>query len=235
MSTGTVPLVPVPVRSGLFQVPGILGAVAGRWGWRLWWPVVPWLVAAAWGWVWLTSQAPFDGAALWSTTASGVMLLGGLVAIPVMWMLGSRFALGLGHDRTTVFGVTTVVSVGLQAVLHLVSLTAALVEHRAVGESGLHVFALESMNKFGTWDTVWNDSWTFGLWYVLPVIMVLVPASAALARWGALGLVGLVLIPIVMGAALVLMLAIGLTLASFIVFDVAAVTLAWFIFRRVPV
>lgn len=236
MTTSTVPAVPVPVRSGLSQVPGVLAAVAGRWAWRLWWPLVPWLVAAAWAWMSLSSRPVYDGeGGTWSTAASGVLLLAGLVAIPVLWMLGARFALGLGHDRATVFAATAVVAVVLQAALHLVSSSVALLEHRAVGEAGLHVFAIESMDKFGTWDSVWNSSWYLGFWFVLPVIMVLIPASTALLRWGAIGVLGLVLIPVALGAVLVLMFWAGLSVYSFIVFDIAALVLAWFIFKRVAI
>lgn len=239
MSATTVPARPVPVRPRVAQVPSVLAAIAGRLAWRLWWPVLPWLLAAALAWIWLSSRSPFDdGLARWSTLPSGVLLLAGVAAVPVLWVWGARYALGLGHDRGVVFAVTTVVSLALQAVLHLLSLTAGLLEFRVLGTSGLHVFPLETSNTFGTHDTLWNASWVFALYYALPVLVLVVAVSTALTRWGAWGLLGLLAIPVVLVAAL------GLALLGdhwvFTVLVYAAVlggslTAAWLVFRRTAV
>ncbi|MDO5533996.1 MAG: hypothetical protein Q4F65_05030 [Propionibacteriaceae bacterium] len=224
----------VPVRSPGAQVPAVAAAVAGRWGWRLWWPVVAWLVVAAWSWVALTMRTPFDESGQWSTAASGAMLLGSISAIPVLWGWGARYALGLGHDRGVVFGVTAALSLLLPAVLHVVSLAAGILELRVLGEGGIHVFALETSNKMGTWDSLWNGSWTFALIFVLPVIVGAVLVSVAVLRWGALGLLTAPVVPLALLAMVVLSDVIPLTMVGPVTVAAAALVAAWFVFRRTP-
>lgn len=229
MSTTALPALPVPTRTRWAQVPSVALAIAGRFGWRLWWPVATWLLAAALAWFSLRIQNSI-GEAAWATLPSGIMLLGGLVAMAFLWLGGARFALSLGHDRAVVFGVTAKVSLALQAALHLVSVTAAWLEYRMLGEGGLHVFALETENKFGTFDTVWNYSWLFGLYYMAPAMLGILVLCVALARWGALGWLSLPVI--VVGWALVTLLIGAPVLFLWLM---AALAAAWALFRRVPV
>ena len=203
---------PVPTRSRWSQVPAVLAAVAGPLAWRLLWPLAVWLVAAGVAWVSLAGRNPYDGGHVdtfgrWSTLPSGILLLAGFAAIPVLWVWGARYAAGLGHDRAVVFAVTTAASVLLQAALHVVSLAAGLLELRALGTGGIHVFALETSNIMGTHDGLWNGSWVFALWYLTPVILTVLLTSVGFLRLGPLGLLLVLAIPAVLiGAAFVTVL-----------------------------
>lgn len=235
--TTLAPTVDHPTRSPLGQVPGIVAALAGRFAWRLWWPLVAWLAAAgiaraqAMG----TVLAPGEGGPI-ATWPSGVLLIAGLVAIPILWAWGARYALTLGQHRGVVFGVTIAVSLLLQAALHVVSVSTALIEYRLAGPDGVRVFALDTGNTFGTQDTLWNASWLFGFYYVLPVMVLLVTASTAIARWGGLGALTLIAIPVVL-AVVAGLVALGgawpVTAALFVALLVGAVVAAWWIFRGV--
>ena len=103
--------------------------------------------------------------------------------------------------------MTTAASVLLQAALHVVSLAAGLLELRALGTGGIHVFALETSNIMGTHDGLWNGSWVFALWYLTPVILTVLLTSVGFLRWGPLGLLLVLAIPAVLiGAAFVTVL-----------------------------
>ena len=169
-------------------------------------------LSAGVAWVSLAGRNPYDGGHVdtfgrWSTLPSGILLLAGFAAIPVLWVWGARYAAGLGHDRGVVFAVTTAASVLLQAALHVVSLAAGLLELRALGTGGIHVFALETSNIMGTHDGLWNGSWVFALWYLTPVILTVLLTSVGFLRGGPLGLLLVLAIPAVLiGAAFVTVL-----------------------------
>ena len=238
MSTTVIDL-PVPTRSHWSQVPAVLAASVGPWAWRLLWPLVPWLATAAFMWLSIASRRPYEGdLGTWSTAASGVLLLAGFAAIPVLWMWGARFAVGLGHDRGVVFAVTTAVSLALQAALHLVSLSAGLLELRALGGGGIHVFAMETSNIMGTHVGLWNGSWVFGLWYLTPVILAILLTSVAFLRWGPLGLLMILAVPAVLAGAALLTTVIdtGFTWFAVLVYValvVGSIAGAWVLFRRI--
>lgn len=236
MTTALVPSIDHPTRHPFTQVSAVLGALAGRLGWRLWWPVVPWLAAAGIARTQALSAvlAPGETGPI-MTGPAGVLLVGGVVAIPLLWVWGARYALSLGHHRGVVFGVTAATSLLLQGVLHAASLSAALVELRVVGADGARVFALETGNTFGTEDTLWNGSWLFGLYYVLPVFALMVTASAAIVRWGARGALTLLAIPVVLVGVLALMSLGGgawpVTATLYAALLVGSIGAAWWIFR----
>lgn len=230
---------PVPTRSRWSQVPAVLAAVVGPLAWRLVWPLVPWLATAAITWSSIASRSAGDrDGGTWSTTASGVLLVAGLAAIPVLWFWGARYAVGLGHDRGVVFIVTAALSLVLQVGLHVVSLAAGLLELRALGTGGIHVFAMETSNIMGTHVGLWNSSWVFGLWYLTPVILTVLLTSVGFLRWGPLGLVLVLAIPAVLvGAAIVTVLVdSGFTWFGVLLYLgmlVGSIAGAWAMFRRI--
>ncbi len=74
----------------------ILSAVGGRWGWRYWWPAVPWLVD-------VLMVVTFRPQA--ATEPAGVLLLTSLFCALPLWLWGARFAVSLGHARRNVYPV----------------------------------------------------------------------------------------------------------------------------------
>lgn len=211
MSTTARDVLPLPIRtrSRWAQVPSVFVAVAGRFAWRLWWPLVTWLLAAALWWFALRTQSAI-GESVWTTQPAGILLLGGLVAIPILWLGGARFALSLGHDRGVVFGVSAAVSLLLQGALFFVNLVANRLELSLLGTGGIHVFPMESPigpGVFGTNMGLWNAGWYFGAIYLVPLFVLVVAIACAVARFGAWGLLG---IP----AALLFLLAVYVVLAT---------------------
>ena len=74
----------------------ILSALGGRWGWRFWWPALPWLVDAA-------MVVAFRRDSM--EEPAGVLLVSALFSVPVLWLWGARFAVGMGHARRHVYPV----------------------------------------------------------------------------------------------------------------------------------
>lgn len=261
MSTTALDVLPLPTRtrSRWAQVPSVFVAVTGRFAWRLWWPLVPWLLAAALWWFALRAQSAL-GESVWTTQPAGILLLGGLVAIPILWLGGARFALSLGHDRGVVFGVTAAVSLLLQGALFFVNLVANRLELSLLGTGGIHVFPLESPfgpGVFGTNMGLWNAGWYLGAIYLTPLFVLVVAIACAIGRFGGWGLLG---IP----AALLFLLAVYVAVATagvvakseaspadanlaaqaastvvgvvfMLVVYVAPLVVAWLLFRKAPV
>ena len=201
MTTSTAPAVS-PAAPSFTTLGAALAAVAGRFGWRLWWPLAAWIVAAI---VARLSQGvnPADGV-LVDTSAAGVLVLAGLVALPTLWWGGARYALLLGHDRRVTFGAATALSLGIPFVLHPFSLLAGIVERRIVGPTGVRVLAVETSDKFGTDAFFGSGTWVLLALYLVPVIAGVVLLVVALMRWNARGLlsVPLMLVALSLIAAL---------------------------------
>lgn len=167
---------------------GILAALAGRWGWRLWWPLVPYLATAAVTWLMLSS-ARRDSPYAWSESASGALLLGSVAAVAVLWLWGVRFALALGYGRTPVFVSALALSFVLPTALHAVSNLCNLAELAIVGPHGIRVFTLEGVgdSKFGSNQTFFNGLWVLLALFLVPVLSLLVLTCVAALRRGVLG------------------------------------------------
>lgn len=74
----------------------ILSALGGRWGWRFWWPVLPWLVDVG-------MVLGFRRGAI--EEPAGVLLVAALFGVAMLWLWGARFAVSLGHARRHVYPV----------------------------------------------------------------------------------------------------------------------------------
>ena len=185
MTTSTAPAVS-PAAPSFTTLGAALAAVAGRFGWRLWWPLAAWIVAAI---VARLSQwvNPADGV-LVDTSAAGVLVLAGLVALPTLWWGGARYALLLGHDRRVTFGAATTLSLGIPFVQHAICLLAGIAERGIVGPTGARVLAVETSDKFGTGAFFGSGTWVLLAVYLLPVIAGVVLLVVALMRWNARGL-----------------------------------------------
>lgn len=79
----------------------ILLALGGRWGWRFWWPAVPFLVDAA-----MVMAFRKDNLG----ELAGVLLLTSLFSVLVLWLWGARFAISVGHARRHVYPVGVLAS-----------------------------------------------------------------------------------------------------------------------------
>lgn len=239
--TTTAPL-PVPTSAPITQVPGIVAAVSGPFAWRLWWPVVAYLLAGSLAWISTTLTAVADGGT-WVTWPSGIMVIATLIGVGMLWSQGAPFALSLGHHRGVTFVVTLVLGVAQAAVLHLVSLTVNLAEIAVLGQGGIHVFALETPpGKFGSHDGLLNGTWDLWFWYGLPLLLLMVMVVCAQLRWRLVGLFGgvtlAVALPLValFGASRI---PVGMSSAGALITLALVVALpvglAWYAFRRVPV
>ncbi|GEM_PF-528255 len=86
------------------DVGAVLSAIGGRFAWRYWWPVVPWLADVA-------MVATFRQENI--QEPAGVLFLVCLATVPLLWLWGARFAVALGHARRRVFPILIALSVGL--------------------------------------------------------------------------------------------------------------------------
>ena len=86
------------------DVGAVLSAIGGRFAWRYWWPVIPWLADIA-------MVATFRRENV--QEPAGVLFLVCLATVPLLWLWGARFAVALGHARRRVFPMLIALSVGL--------------------------------------------------------------------------------------------------------------------------
>ena len=86
------------------DVGAVLSAMGGRFAWRYWWPVIPWLADIA-------MVATFRRENV--QEPAGVLFLVCLATVPLLWLWGARFAVAMGHARRRVFPMLVALSVGL--------------------------------------------------------------------------------------------------------------------------
>ncbi len=86
------------------DVGAVLSAMGGRFAWRYWWPVVPWLAD-------IVMVATFRRENV--QEPAGVLFLVCLATVPLLWLWGARFTVALGHARRRVFPMLVALSVGL--------------------------------------------------------------------------------------------------------------------------
>ena len=103
------------------DVGAVLSAIGGRFAWRYWWPVVPWLADVA-------MVATFRQENI--QEPAGVLFLVCLATVPLLWLWGARFAVALGHARRRVFPILIALSVGLPMLWQIIGSIARL----AVGQ-----------------------------------------------------------------------------------------------------
>lgn len=171
------------------SIAAVLLAIAGRIGWRMWWPLAAWLLVAGGARLWLaTGPRTAEGDPI-----SYVMLPGtvSLLAIPVMvgimWFWGARFALALGHARSRVFVLTALSGFVLAAALHLISSAATVLEYRLVGEDGPRVFLTETSGFLGTNTSIINGATVMMAIYGLPLLGILIVTCAGFLGRGIVG------------------------------------------------
>lgn len=192
MTSTLTPTRPDAARAAFRSGVGVLAAVGGRWLWRYWWPLAVWLLAAGAARLWLaTSPRTIDGAPLTNSMLPGATTLFSTpIAVALLWLWGSRFALGLGHSRGIVFVVTAATSLVLPIVVTLAGAVAAVNEYRYVGRSGLRVFIQEESNTLGADSGVVNIATVIFAIYVLPLLVIL---SVMLAGWIGRGIAGVLI------------------------------------------
>ena len=86
------------------DVGAVLSAMGGRFAWRYWWPVIPWLADIA-----MVATFRRDNV----QEPAGVLFLVCLASVPLLWLWGARFAVALGHARRRVFPMLVALSIGL--------------------------------------------------------------------------------------------------------------------------
>ncbi len=100
------------------DVGAVLSAIGGRFAWRYWWPVIPWLADIA-------MVATFRRENV--QEPAGVLFLVCLATVPLLWLWGARFAVALGHARRRVFPMLVALSVGLPMLWQVVGSISRLV------------------------------------------------------------------------------------------------------------
>ncbi len=100
------------------DVGAVLSAMGGRFAWRYWWPVIPWLADIA-------MVATFRRENV--QEPAGVLFLVCLATVPLLWLWGARFAVALGHARRRVFPMLVALSVGLPMLWQVVGSISRLV------------------------------------------------------------------------------------------------------------
>ena len=100
------------------DVGAVLSAIGGRFAWRYWWPVIPWLADIA-------MVATFRRENV--QEPAGVLFLVCLATVPLLWLLGARFAVALGHARRRVFPMLIALSVGLPMLWQVVGSISRLI------------------------------------------------------------------------------------------------------------
>lgn len=78
------------------EIGAVLAALGGRFGWRFWWPLVPWAAD-------LAMVATFRRDSI--QEPAGVLLLACIAMVPVLFLWGARFAIALGYARRRVYPV----------------------------------------------------------------------------------------------------------------------------------
>ena len=100
------------------DVGAVLSAIGGRFAWRYWWPVIPWLADIA-------MVATFRRENV--QEPAGVLFLVCLATVPLLWLWGARFAVALGHARRRVFPMLIALSVGLPMLWQVVGSISRLI------------------------------------------------------------------------------------------------------------
>lgn len=100
------------------DVGAVLSAMGGRFAWRYWWPVIPWLADIA-------MVATFRRENV--QEPAGVLFLVCLATVPLLWLWGARFAVALGHARRRVFPMLVALSVGLPMLWQVVGSISRLI------------------------------------------------------------------------------------------------------------
>jgi len=100
------------------DVGAVLSAIGGRFAWRYWWPVIPWLADIA-------MVATFRRESV--QEPAGVLFLVCLATVPLLWLWGARFAVALGHARRRVFPMLIALSVGLPMLWQVVGSISRLI------------------------------------------------------------------------------------------------------------
>ena len=100
------------------DVGAVLSAIGGRFAWRYWWPVIPWLADVA-------MVATFRRENV--QEPAGVLFLVCLATVPLLWLWGARFAVALGHARRRVFPMLIALSVGLPMLWQVVGSISRLI------------------------------------------------------------------------------------------------------------
>jgi len=100
------------------DVGAVLSAIGGRFAWRYWWPVIPWLADIA-------MVATFRRENV--QEPAGVLFLVCLATVPLLWLWGARFAVALGHARRRVFPMLVALSVGLSMLWQVVGSISRLI------------------------------------------------------------------------------------------------------------
>ena len=100
------------------DVGAVLSAMGGRFAWRYWWPVIPWLADIA-------MVATFRRENV--QEPAGVLFLVCLATVPLLWLWGARFAVAMGHARRRVFPMLVALSVGLPMLWQVVGSISRLI------------------------------------------------------------------------------------------------------------
>lgn len=100
------------------DVGAVLSAIGGRFAWRYWCPVIPWLADIA-------MVATFRRENV--QEPAGVLFLVCLATVPLLWLWGARFAVALGHARRRVFPMLIALSVGLPMLWQVVGSISRLI------------------------------------------------------------------------------------------------------------
>ena len=100
------------------DVGAVLSAMGGRFAWRYWWPVIPWLADIA-----MVATFRRDNV----QEPAGVLFLVCLASVPLLWLWGARFAVALGHARRRVFPMLVALSIGLPMLWQVVGSISRLV------------------------------------------------------------------------------------------------------------
>lgn len=100
------------------DVGAVLSAMGGRFAWRYWWPVIPWLADIA-------MVATFRRENV--QEPAGVLFLVCLASVPLLWLWGARFAVALGHARRRVFPMLVALSIGLPMLWQVVGSISRLI------------------------------------------------------------------------------------------------------------
>ena len=100
------------------DVGAVLSAIGGRFAWRYWWPVIPWLADIA-------MVATFRRENV--QEPAGVLFLVCLATVPLLWLWGARFAVALGHARRRVFPMLIALSFVLPMLWQVVGTNSRLI------------------------------------------------------------------------------------------------------------
>lgn len=145
---------------------GARRAVLGKWAWTLWWPLAPWLFDVA-------TVATFRPTAV--TEPTMVLGLSAIGAFALLWFWRAPRAIRKGHPRKQVLAITFVASFGVYIGMHLVQMSARILEATIVGNDQAWLFIttwgkpVDHTNPIGTAEYV-------GLFGFLLLFILMLPA-----------------------------------------------------------